>query len=323
MNQRSQPSLPSRLRRQAERTLDKLVQNNYGATKARYTSRCARGDRRFRDHPPLLIYTMGKVGSSSVHHSLQLANLDRPLYHLHSLAPEPLSELEAELKPAFPDPQALVNLNHVWRCQYALNKLAQHPERKMEAISLIRDPLARNLSNFFQHIQVESLPATSGEQRWRLTSSFYDFQIVVAEQDMSALIDLYLHKEWHDFPPLWIDRELNGVLGIDIYASPFPREQGYAIYESDRARLLLIRLQDLNRCASQAICQFLDLDAFTLVNANVAENKQYVDVYRAFKASIVFPQSHLDRIYSSRLVEHFYSDAEIQTLRAQWASAQA
>jgi len=264
---------------------------------------------------------MGKVGSSSVLHSLKQIELGRPLYHLHSLAPEPLSELEAELKPAFPDPQAMVGLHHVWRCQYVLKKLAEQPEVKMQAISLIRDPLARNLSNFFQHISVEPYPVPSGERLWKLVSSFYDFEIVAEEQDLGELIEIYFAKEWHDFPPLWIDRELNGVLGIDVYATPFPWEKGYDIYHSPQADLLLIRLQDLNRCASQAICEFLDLDAFRLESANVGETKAYVDVYRAFKAQITFPASHLDRMYNSGFCKHFYCEAERDALRAKWTQA--
>lgn len=313
-------SLPRRLRRQAEQTLDKLAQNNFAATKMRYQSRCARGDRRFKGQPPLLIYTMGKVGSSSVLHSLKQIELGRPLYHLHSLAPEPLRVLEAELRPSFPDPQAMVGLHHVWRCQYALKKLGEQPG-KMQAISLIRDPLARNLSNFFQHISVEPYPVPSGEQLWKLVSSFYNFEIVAGEQDLSELIKIYFAKEWHDFPPFWIDRELNGVLGIDVYATPFSREKGYEIYHSPQADLLLIRLKDLNRCASQAICEFLGLDAFTLENANVAEDKAYVDVYRAFKAQITFPAAYLDRMYDSGFVRHFYSEAERQAFRAKWTQA--
>jgi hypothetical protein len=261
---------------------------------------------------------MGKVGSSSVLHSLKLLDLDRPLYHLHSLAPEPLRELEIELEPAFPDPQAMVSLHHVWRCQYVHQKLAGHPENRMQAISLIRDPVARNLSDFFQHIQVENLPAASGSRRWKLFSSFFDFEIVSDEEDVGELIELYFAKEWHDFPALWIDRELSGVLGIDVYATPFPRDQGYAIYHSPQADLLLIRLQDLNRCASRAIQEFLHLDTFSLANANVGEDKAYVDVYRAFKAQIVFPTSYLDRMYNTDFVRHFYSEAERQELRARW-----
>jgi len=316
-------SLPQRLRRQATQALDKLALRSFETAKTRYQRQCESSTRRYGDPSPLLIYTMGKVGSSSVLHSLRLLELDRPLYHLHSLDLESLHELEEELRPAFPDPQALVSLRHVWRCQYVRQKLSDHPEKKIHAITLIRDPIARNLSDFFQHIHVENLPPTSGGERWKLTSSFFDFETIAGEEDVSELIELYFAKEWHDFPALWIDRELNGVLGIDVYASPFSREQGYAIYQSERAHLLLVRLHDLNRCAAQALREFLGLDPFTLVNANVAEDKEYVDVYRAFKAAITFPESYLESIYSSRLVTHFYSQAEVLAFRERWCKIQA
>jgi hypothetical protein len=108
------------------------------------------------------------------------------------------------------------------------------------------------------------------------------------------------------------------VLGIDVYATPFPRDKGYAIYHSEKADLLFIRLRDLNHCASQAIGEFLNLDSFELVNANLGEDKAYVDVYRAFKSQITFPESYLDRIYLSSFVKHFYSETERRELRARW-----
>ena len=57
---RSTQSLPRRLRRQAEQTLDRLTQNNFGLAKAYYNNHCARNERRFKGQPPLLINTMDK-----------------------------------------------------------------------------------------------------------------------------------------------------------------------------------------------------------------------------------------------------------------------
>ena len=315
--------LAQRLRRNARQMMDRLTQYNYRAAKAYYRYRLARADRRFRGRPPLLIYTMGKVGSSSMLYSLKLLQLNRQLHHLHSLARKPLRKLEESLKPSFPD--NLVSFRHIWRCQHVANTLAQKQGDQIQAISLIRDPLARNLSHFFQHIDVEpyasaSHGSPSSVRKWKLVSSFLDFETVVSERDTSPLVDLYFDKEWHDFPALWIDRELGGVLGIDVYATEFPRDKGYAVYHSNKADLLLIRLRDLDRCAPQAIQDFLGIAPFTLVNANVAETKEYVDVYRAFKTQITFPKSYLDRTYDSEFVKHFYSDAERQALKAKWAT---
>jgi hypothetical protein len=319
---RVQPLRPSLNGRQkVTGLLSQLMQANYHTAKLLYFHRMARRSRRFEGRRPLLIYTMGKVGSSSMLHSLKRQALDRPLYHLHSLASAPLRELERSLKPDFPD--SLVNLRHIWRGQFVASRLLSRPHARIQAISLIRDPVARNLSDFFQHIVAEPLPPSSdgvpGTPRWRLVSSYLDFEIVVSKDDTSALIDLYFQREWHDFPSIWIDRELEGVLDVHVYDAEFPTDVGYAIYHSDRADLLLIRLRDLNRCASEAIEAFLGLDSFRLVNANVGSGKGYVDVYNAFKSQIVFPESYLDCMYNTRFVRHFYSEMERRKMAARWA----
>jgi hypothetical protein len=275
--------------------------------------------RRFRGRTPLLVYTMGKVGSSSVIHSLRLMELGRPLYHLHSLDPKPLQELEDSFELTFPD--SLNNLRHIWHSQFMAKRLAENPDARVQAISLIRDPIARNMSNFFQHIEVKPHPGTSQGQHWKLASIYFGFEITASEEDVSELIELYFDKEWHDFPAHWIEREVNGVLGINVYATPFPRQKGYAIYHSRRADLLMFRLRDLNHCAARAFQEFLGLDTFTLVNANVGEKKAYADVYRAFKAQIAFPEAFLDRTYNSKFVKYFYSEAEREELRKKWGQS--
>jgi hypothetical protein len=187
---------------------------------------------------------------------------------------------------------------------------------------LVRDPVARNLSTFFQQVKVEPIAPDGGPPtEWKLTSSFFDFELVLRNNDTQALTDLFFERGRHDFPPLWIDREIKGVLGIDVYATDFPRNQGYAIYHSQKADLLLVRLEDLNRCAAQAFQEFLDLAQFSVVSANVGELKGYASFYRALKSSIVFPTSYLDRMYSSDFAKHFYSEAERQAFEARWSKA--
>ena len=322
MNQPQKASLPSRLRRRAEKTLDKLVQNNFHATKTRYQNRCARNDRRFGGQAPLLIYTMGKVGSSSIFFSLRQLRLRRLVDHVHFLDLEHLNQLEASLRRDYPD--SLVNLRHIWRSQRHAQELARNPATRVQAISLIRDPLARNLSNFFQQIVVKPLSGV-GNAKWHVASPYYGFECTVQADESGALdvrelIELYFDRVEHDFHVHWLEHELGGMLGIDVYASPFPTDKGYAIYHSDRADVLLFRLQDLNRSVTQAMHEFLGFQGFSLTNANVGDQKAYADVYHAFKASIVFPESFLDRMYDSRFARHFYTQDERQALRAQWVA---
>jgi hypothetical protein len=269
---------------------------------------------------------MGKVGSTTVRDSLKHAQVNRPTYHVHSLSGETLQELEKSLAASFP--HSLDNLRHIWRCQRARERVllgltrsdTLSPAERLQAITLVRDPIARNLSTFFQQVKAEPLAsAGTPPTEWRLSSSFFDFDLVLRDNDTRALSELFFERGWHDFPPLWVDREIEGVLGIDVYATGFPRNQGYDIYHSQKADLLLIRLEDLNHCAARAFKEFLDLDQFSVVSANVGEQKGYASFYRALKSSIVFPKSYLDRIYSSQFAQHFYNEAERQEFKARWS----
>jgi hypothetical protein len=269
---------------------------------------------------------VGKVGSSSVRYSLIKLHLGRRIHHIHYLDLDRLAELEAALKPGFPD--SLFTLQHIWRSQHVAHELACNPDDRLQAITLVRDPIARNISSFFQHIQVE--PQHDGND-WRVFSPLYGFEMAVksdesgapapGERHVNTLIDVFLSREEHDLPMRWMESELKAQLGIDVYAGEFRTSKGYAIYQSERAELLLFRLRDLNRCATEAFYEFMGLEQFSLINANIAEQKDYTSVYRAFKNAITFSESYLDRMYNSDFCKHFYSDQELEQLRAQWTRA--
>jgi hypothetical protein len=67
-----------------------------------------------------------------------------------------------------------------------------------------------------------------------------------------------------------------------------------------------------------AFKQFLDIENFSLINANISEEKNYQTAYREFKDAIHLPCSYLDTVYESRHVKHFYTDEEISGFKARW-----
>ena len=97
---------------------------------------------------------------------------------------------------------------------------------------------------------------------------------------------------------------------------------GYKIYSGPRLDLLLIRLEDLNRCHRQAFKEFLGLDEFTLLRANEGTEKHYGEIYRRFTEEVKFPPAFLDKMYSMKYVRHFYSPGEIDAARARWGDKQ-
>jgi len=93
---------------------------------------------------------------------------------------------------------------------------------------------------------------------------------------------------------------------------------GYRIYRRNNVDLLLIRLENLNQCAAAAFKEFLDIDGFTLIDANVASEKVYAPLYKEMKGRIRLPESYLDAMYQSKYTRHFYSEEEIRRFRERW-----
>ena len=102
----------------------------------------------------------------------------------------------------------------------------------------------------------------------------------------------------------------------------FPVDKGYKLYRDDHADLLLIRLEDLDRCAETAFKEFLDIDGFTLIRTNVASEKIYAPLYKEFKSRIRLSEDYINRMYDSKYARHFYSDEEIRGFCDKWRSRQ-
>ena len=74
------------------RSARKLVNQNYHLAKARWVGRF------HLDHlygkTPIVVYQMGKVGSSTIVASLHTLKLDSPIYHIHTLTQERIDSIE-------------------------------------------------------------------------------------------------------------------------------------------------------------------------------------------------------------------------------------
>ena len=83
--------------------------------------------------------------------------------------------------------------------------------------------------------------------------------------------------------------------------------------------MLLLKLEQMNECAAEAMRDFLGLENFVLRESNTADDKEYADLYAAFRREITLPTEYLDRMYSSRLAQRFYAADEIAAFRRKWS----
>lgn len=94
---------------------------------------------------PILVFQMGKVGSSSVFESLKYLGLKNPIFHIHYLSPSGIEHVERSNSGQTP--------RHILESRYLRNVLEKgHPGQKWKIVSLVREPITRNISAFFQNI---------------------------------------------------------------------------------------------------------------------------------------------------------------------------
>jgi len=178
---------------------------------------------------------------------------------------------------------------------------------RIKIVTLTRDPIGRDLSSFVMN-----------KANYSRT-----FDSSATDSSVHSLIDIYMDRlndmtTVPDSPLTWFENELNYVFGIDVYATEFPTDRGWKVYDEAHPHVLLIRSEDLERCASDAFRAFLGIDKFELSHENVAENKQYGELYKRVLDAIRLPSSVLDTIYGSRYMTHFYSGTEIASFKKRW-----
>lgn len=252
---------------------------------------------------------MGKVGSTTIVRSLKASGLAMPIYHVHDLTRSTLDRDEKLYKRKF-DSDGYWPIN-LWESQYLLKQIERGVKRKKwKIVTVTRDPIARNISGFFQTLRLE------------FGFDYQNIKSMKSEEIIEELIAIFLEKvRWHEYPLTWFDVELKGVFGIDVFASDFPIEKGYEIYKGEHGDALVLRLENLNECAQDAFKEFLNIDGFTLIEGNISSEKAYYPIYQKFLDSVVLPDFYVRRMYTSKYARHFYSEEEITKFKAKWSKA--
>lgn len=296
----------------------RLADRNYYFAKAHYMRELRRKQEQ-HIAPPLVLFQMGKVGSSTIRKSLKALDLDMPIYHTHLLTKARIAKTEKERRKYFRT-ERYSYLKRPWLNQFLRKQIDDGLDgKKWKVVTLTREPIARNISTFFENLEVKLLD--SGDQ-YEIKSDYYDIDPTIVKLDhMQELIDLFFDRLDHDSPLTFFDRELKEVFGVDVFASEFPKARRYKIYRDEKADVLLIRLENLNDCVCDAFKEFLNIEEVTLIDTNIGSEKVYAPLYERFKDAVVLPESYVERMYTSKYMQHFYSEEEIAKFRAKWRTS--
>lgn len=227
---------------------------------------------------PVFVFQMGKVGSTTIYLNL-LRFYPGAVVHGHS----------------FQDDHKRYQVRRLYQW-------AGVDKKPIHIISLVREPIARNVSALFQNYQ-------------------RDLGIPLDADNMDhEKLKRVLMEQYHLGQMRWFERRVEALFGIDVYATPFPAG-GYDTYSKGNVRLLVLRLEMPNSEKERVIREFLGLRRFEIINANISAEKDSAEQYRKFKSALKLPPEYVDDICNSKFARHFYPAEDIEKARAAWTRA--
>ena len=180
-------------------------------------------------------------------------------------------------------------------------------------ISLVRDPVARNVSTFF-----------------------YDKARILAETGEGysdvLLQEFLISWDGHDRPLTWFQECFQAETGIDVYAEKFNRKRGWSVYETGSEwipgkRVLVIRTEDLQPELLAGMAALLEVQIIESVEGIERRGEDAVrygeavgGVYREFMRRAVMPEAYLERMYGSDYAKHFWYAKELAAFREFWSA---
>ena len=259
----------------------------------------------------LLIYQMPKTGSQTVEATLRSCALPHPILRVHFLS-RPLAEKVREglgtgHRNGEWERQTLEQLACSRRMRKVLRlrnllRVCGFKIPKVEAISAVREPIGLALSAVFEN--------------------YFHFFNNLESATLDACREELLKPREHKFVQRWFELELKDILGIDVYATPFPRETGYGIYEGRHARALVYRFEALKLLPAM-LREFLGGRIEATLNRNIGEAKDYGAAYQRAKQTLRLPADFVQAQCQCRMMQHFYSESERQRFERQWSEEPA
>ena len=231
--------------------------------------------------PLILNYQVGKVGSSSISEYLKQKGIRE--WHIHRFYHTPV--LGKGKKNSL-----------IYYFDLGLLNLAKRRCRKIYVITGFREPVARDISMFFQVFG----------------NSFADSNL-----SMKELLEIFRSEFDVGKSVNWFQEEFNKAFNIDIYDYPFNSKEGYCTFSQGNISFFVYNLAALENLERE-IAEFLEIDEYRLITANLSKDKSYDGIYEKFCSHFEIRDHELRGILNSRFAEHFYREGELLSELERW-----
>lgn len=242
----------------------------------------------------VLVYQPGKVGSTTLANSLEAFGIRA--FHEHILNNKKMeSVLYKGVRKEF--------LRDIFQV-------------KRKVITAVREPIARDISLFWQRL---GSIVDIAENKFQLDGMSSD---LISQYEISlatkTLMPDYLKVLQDEFE--WFNGELKEVTGIDIYQYPFDRESGYSIIEKGNISLLVLKLEKMSQLEG-VIGAFAGIENFKIISGNKAKEKSYSFAYQEFKKKVRIPREYVDHYYKGNIyLDYFYTTEEKHKFLEKWSA---
>lgn len=244
------------------------------------------------DNNIYLIYTMGKVGSTTIYKSLKRKKLYSDVFHTHFLSKNYLEIILPRLHRNFH--------RNIPIGKKILSHIEKNNKSRIKIITLTREPIERAISDLFEN--------------WK---HLYDN----IEDVPNNILKAHIESLHFNYTLSWFDEEFKEYLNFDIFDKYFDPYKGYEIYNHENYDILCIKLEKLNSISKKAFMDFLG-DDIPLVLSNTSENKIGKEAHKFLKMNVCLEVNRLIEIYNSKYVRHFYSTEEIDGFIKKWRKTQ-
>lgn len=261
------------------------------------------------DNTAVIIYQMGKVGSTTIHKALEAADLPFPIYKVHFLSDEGMAHGETFHQKTLKVPWE--STPHIQTSRLLRDKISSDPSARWQIITLVREPIGRELSEFFQYVH-------------SLYPELLDEQGEIDKKRALRMLrtKFMFYKPESSYTARWFDMEIKQMFGIDVYDHPFDRKAGYTVIKQGNVELLTLRLEDLDDTFMPAVTPFLNVETpIPLARSNVRSEQKRGDAYREIIEDFKVRPAICERIYASKYATHFYSEAERAQFAQKWSGA--
>ncbi|MEZ8281654.1 putative capsular polysaccharide synthesis family protein [Vibrio splendidus] len=231
----------------------------------------------------VVIYQMGKVGSSSIERELKKKGIH--VIHTHKLYPSDvffydLSRIDKLKK--------IRTKFHNW-LTYQIFK-----RKKCKVITIVRDPLKRNLSQMFHHLDLLIYLRNKENTRREVDANELFLEIFKKDINLAYATD-------------WFEKEFFPSLDINYNDIFFSKESKCSKIIKHNKEILIIKFEDINNIG-EVISDFCNIGEFEIHRANDSKDKWYSSLYRDFSKTLVIDELEYKKMYSGNFYELFYKD---------------